>query len=245
MNINLDQAIAESKVLMTRPHYIGNPGYSEYSHVYFSTTENIKGYLENEKFNTNSALTVLASSDQVFNLVLNNIYDITAFDLNKLTYFNYFFKQALIYNFTYKEYFDFINKYLNYYINFKNIKNEFYKLKNYLPNDVFNYFNELLIFNEKLNDCGLYAHKNYLKNLYVNSGVKKNFNSYLSNEANYNELKSKLLNLKIDFIFDNALNIPNLLTKKYDVILLSNISDYLYMFKKGFNHQDFNEFIWY
>lgn len=56
--------------------------------VYSYTNENIKSYLNNFDFNgKSSALSVLSSGDQVFNLIHNGITNIDTFDSNYLTEF--------------------------------------------------------------------------------------------------------------------------------------------------------------
>ena len=66
----------------------------EYSKLYLNTSENIKGYNKYLKGDYNSALLPTSSGDFIFESVLDDIKDITAYDINRLA--KYFVKLKVV-----------------------------------------------------------------------------------------------------------------------------------------------------
>ena len=76
--------------------------------IYPFTTENINGMFSHFNFKDKDCLSVLGSSDQVFDMYLRGASSVTAFDINPLTeYFFYLKKAALDANLTKEEYLDY------------------------------------------------------------------------------------------------------------------------------------------
>lgn len=210
--------------------------------VYSYTNENIKSYLNNFDFNDkNSALSVLSSGDQVFNLIHNGIINIDTFDSNYLTeFYSLGIKKAMILKYDYK---DFLHKYLDLLLGYYSIYKEsifIEKLLPYMDNRYAMFWNDLVKFNYDLQS------NNSDKRLLISDIVTKKFimkdriklyNNYLSSNENYEILKDNLLNSKINFSCLDILDISNKFNNKYDFILLSNIFDYLdSRFKLGWNY---------
>lgn len=210
--------------------------------VYSYTNENIKSYLNNFDFNDkNSALSVLSSGDQVFNLIHNGIINIDTFDSNYLTeFYSLGIKKAMILKYDYK---DFLHKYLDLLLGYYSIYKEsifIEKLLPYMDNKYAIFWNELVKFNYDLQS------NNSDKRLLISDIVTKKFiikdriklyNNYLSSNEDYEMLKDNLLNSKINFSCLDILDISNKFNNKYDFILLSNIFDYLdSRFKLGWNY---------
>ena len=84
MNIDLEEALRASMDLIYGVHFFH--GFKDYASTYFVTSECIKDYLKAHEFLKNRALTILSGGDQVFNLITSGVYEIDAFDSNKLTY---------------------------------------------------------------------------------------------------------------------------------------------------------------
>ena len=77
--------------------------------IYPFTTENINGMFSHFNFKDKDCLSVLGSSDQVFDMYLRGAKSVTAFDINPLTeYLFYLKKAALDANLTKEEYLDYL-----------------------------------------------------------------------------------------------------------------------------------------
>lgn len=210
--------------------------------VYSYTNENIKSYLNNFDFNDkNSALSVLSSGDQVFNLIHNGIINIDTFDSNYLTeFYSLGIKKAMILKYDYK---DFLHKYLDLLLGYYSIYKEsifIEKLLPYMDNKYAVFWNELVKFNydlqSNISDKRLLISDIVIKKFIMKDRIKL-YNNYLSNNEDYEILKDNLLNSKINFSCLDILDISNKFNNKYDFILLSNIFDYLdSRFKLGWNY---------
>ena len=76
--------------------------------IYPFTTENINGMFSHFNFKDKDCLSVLGSSDQIFDMYLRGAKSVTAFDINPLTeYLFYLKKAALDANLTKEEYLDY------------------------------------------------------------------------------------------------------------------------------------------
>ena len=86
--------------------------HSKYSKIYFWTNENVDAYLNLVTFEgKDSALSVLASGDQLFNLICKGIINIDTFDSNKLTeYFAFGLKRAAILKYSYQDYIKYMGR---------------------------------------------------------------------------------------------------------------------------------------
>lgn len=210
--------------------------------VYSYTNENIKSYLNNFDFNDkNSALSVLSSGDQVFNLIHNGIINIDTFDSNYLTeFYSLGIKKAMILKYDYK---DFLHKYLDLLLGYYSIYKEsifIEKLLPYMDNKYAVFWNELVKFNydlqSNISDKRLLISDIVIKKFIMKDRIKL-YNNYLSSNEDYEILKDNLLNSKINFSCLDILDISNKFNNKYDFILLSNIFDYLdSRFKLGWNY---------
>lgn len=215
-SINLEEALANSKRLMKNDYSLI---FRKYSMSYFTTTEFIADYLDNEHFNRGRGLTVLASGDHVFGLVEKGIKEIDAFDINRLAYYIYHFKLAMLkklpydkflkvcYNFTYWTYRDEVIEVLN-------------NLKDNMPEDVYEYFRRIFEWEEK--EAGSIDYLFYEPTY----GTLEKANSYLHSEENYLLCRKKVIDTKVNLFFGDARSIPEIVDGTYDIILLSNIADY-------------------
>ncbi len=233
--MNLEEAIKASlKIIDDAFNQPSFKGFESYISCYMAATECIKEYLLCCDYNRDRALTVLGSGDHIFNLLHQGIEKIDAFDVNKLQYFVYHLRKAMLLELTYD---DFCRA--NYY--FAGFNNEdsldlVNRLKNYLPEDVYEYFRRVFEHCIKEN-----AYSSFLFH-----SVSKHFkyaNIYLKSEEEFLKVKKSLLQANVTLYFENAINIPNLLNdKKYDIILLSNIADY-FKYSMDFGPKEFEKFI--
>ena len=206
--------------------------FSKYSKGYLWTNENIKEYI-NKKYISeyNSALSVTGSGDHLFNLILNNVLNIDTFDTNTLTEYNVLgLKKALIEKFKYNDFLTICELIAN---NMLTLEETTYLIKDLLPlmdKKYRKYWQNISEYNyqlQKNNDECL----DLFAMLFININEKNNFirkNSYLISKDNYGKFKENMMRANINFYCTNAINIldtfPN---QKYDVILLSNILDYI------------------
>lgn len=206
--------------------------FSKYSKGYLWTNENIKEYI-NKKYISeyNSALSVTASGDHLFNLILNNVLNIDTFDTNTLTEYNVLgLKKALIEKFKYNDFLTICELIAN---NMLTLEETTYLIKDLLPlmdKKYRKYWQNISEYNyqlQKNND----EYLDLFAMLFININEKNNFirrNSYLMGKDNYDKFKENMMRANINFYCTNAINIldtfPN---QKYDVILLSNILDYI------------------
>lgn len=206
--------------------------FSKYSKGYLWTNENIKEYI-NKKYISeyNSALSVTASGDHLFNLILNNVLNIDTFDTNTLTEYNVLgLKKALIEKFKYNDFLTICELIAN---NMLTLEETTYLIKDLLPlmdKKYRKYWQKISEYNyqlQKNND----EYLDLFAMLFININEKNNFirrNSYLMGKDNYDKFKENMMRANINFYCTNAINIldtfPN---QKYDVILLSNILDYI------------------
>ena len=206
--------------------------FSKYSKGYLWTNENIKEYI-NKKYISeyNSALSVTGSGDHLFNLILNNVLNIDTFDTNTLTEYNVLgLKKALIEKFKYNDFLTICELIAN---NMLTLEETTYLIKDLLPlmdKKYRKYWQNISEYNyqlQKNNDECL----DLFAMLFININEKNDFirkNSYLISKDNYGKFKENMMRANINFYCTNAINIldtfPN---QKYDVILLSNILDYI------------------
>lgn len=206
--------------------------FSKYSKGYLWTNENIKEYI-NKKYISeyNSALSVTASGDHLFNLILNNVLNIDTFDTNTLTEYNVLgLKKALIEKFKYNDFLTICELIAN---NMLTLEETTYLIKDLLPlmdKKYRKYWQNISEYNyqlQKNND----EYLDLFAMLFINITEKNKFirrNSYLMGKDNYDKFKENMMRANINFYCTNAINIQDTFpNQKYDVILLSNILDYI------------------
>lgn len=219
MFINLEEALSASKSLVYGPFF--SKGFSEYSRVYFVTSECIKDYLAMTNFAKDRALTVLSGGDQVFNLIASGMHSVDTFDINRLTYFVYHLRKAMIKTYDPSN-FEKANQTFtsaNYTTSERSIILD--EVKPYLPEKVYEYYRHMLEF------CSGNPLVNF-ESLYFYGGSEAFLrNNYLGKEQTYQKLQRKLDDVEVTFTFSDATTLPEKLLNTYDIILLSNIADYL------------------
>ena len=206
--------------------------FSEYSKSFFWTNENVHDYLKLIDFNgKDNALSVSGSSDQVFSLLNNNIFDITAFDVNKLTEYIFALKKAMICKYDYLEFLDTYTILVRDETSLEEFTDIILDLLPFMEEKHKIFWLNITNYNylmQKFN--GVENKLNLIKMLCVYFSEFNAFlcnNSYLTNEDAYNNLKTKINKLNYQFINIDALYLGNL-PSQYDIIILSNILDYFY-----------------
>lgn len=204
-----------------------------FSYIYPFTTENIKGYYDLLDFKNKDVLTVGSSGDHTLNLYLKNVNSVDYFDINPFCNYYFDLKRKAIEYLEYDEFLDFFC-YIDYPKLLKNNDkafsiNTYYKILPYLDDNTKTFWNNLYIEYRGIDirKSDLFSKDEEPSKILIKT------NLYLESN-NYYKLKDSL-SLKKEPIFYN-MDIKNIrLSKKYDVIMLSNISSYLeYMYKDNY-----------
>ena len=202
---------------------------TQYNKVYDFTNENVNCLKYLYHFDNSKVLSVIGSGDQYFTSILNGAKKVDVFDINCTSYLYLILKFYAIRELTYEEFYDFfINK------NFDNIF-IYYKLEPFLPLEVLKYYKYLI-----KNKPNIIKKKKYVE-CFKNDGIhlllKKNQKYYLNKEKpiipflikdSYYKLQEKLKNTEIpDFYNINLLDLKSVNNNHYDILLTSNIYEYL------------------
>ena len=199
-----------------------------YSKLYNMTTENIAGFIDNIDCVNKDVLTVAASGDHAMNVILNGARNVTCFDINPFSFQQVQLKKAAIKTLSYEEFLDFFGIFNYEYSNnyqFMDIK-LFDKIEKNLDKDTLAFYKQLYYFYKDDYDK---LHKNIYFDFDYELDKMKSMCNYLE-EDKYNEL-AMILNYDkdINFIYSDFKNlVDNIGNKKFDLILLSNISDYIH-----------------
>ena len=198
----------------------------DYMPLYMFTTENIKGVTESLDVYGRDVFTVCASSDHEFNFLLKGARNVETFDVNYLTDFYYWFKEAAVLTLEYEEFIDFFFPKFNFSFRKKtfNEKDFMRIIDNIRDEDAKEYWGNLVnIYGSEF----LYSSK--LFNIFYDKKLYIECNDYLKNKENYSKLRDRLKSHIHKFyhlnIFSELSEIPK--DKKYQVIYLSNIMDRL------------------
>lgn len=226
--------------------FMSGEAFSKYQKVYFNTNENIKGYLSDISGKYN-ALTVLASGDHVLNLIYKDIFNIDSFDSNLLTEFYVFgIRYAMISKYNYKDYLSVLSIIIGKNTSLELITTIIEELLPYMDNKYRLYWKSVNEYNYKLQSSNN-TNLNIFYLLTLGIGKLDEIilrNSYLLNENNYNKLKTNLFKTNISFKNIDAFDLKEHYKNKYDLILMSNIFDYMYRkFGMMYNYRNIEEYV--
>jgi len=210
-----DSILAQKIVSLSKNTY-GNSLFHKNSPIYIKSNERIElyqKYLNNKK----DVLSVIASSDQIINMILNNTKNIDAFDISIFPKYYLYLKLAGIKALSLDDYIDFFYKMNNNAEIYDDMY--FYSIRNYL-NDTYKEFWDSLInffdWNE-ITSSPLFSSEF----LSISDVIKQN--EYLKKDK-YNLLKNIDININI---YDGDILKLNTFNKSYDLIYLSNIIYYV------------------
>lgn len=207
VNEDIKQAM---KVMDTNSLFI-----DRFDKIYPFATENVYGCFDNYNFEDKDCLTVLGSSAQMLYMYLNGAKNVTAFDINNLTiYYFYFIKAFLLSNIS-KE--DFTNIFIT--RNSKEIKRVFSKILKHLKGDAYIFWKSLynMYHSSLFNDWKLFHYPDR-PTIYHTSG-------FLDDE-NIKIIRKKIINIDPKFIHCNLKDLSKYLQETFDLIYLSNIIQY-------------------
>lgn len=202
--------------------------------LYSMTTENIYGFLSKYDLRDKRILTVAGSGDQRLNAYLLGASDVTCFDINPLSELHMELKDNAIKALDYEEFLDFFGIVSKLYdknsiLDFR----LFDKLGILLNSDTYDFF-DYIIKNKKNSE--IYFEGEDLDTL-------EKMNGYFNVEG-YNKLKNIIKTKSIDFIGGDVCSLPDRIRgEKFDMILLSNISDYTHFMYKDDGLLEYRELI--
>ena len=198
-----------------------------FTKLYPFTTENIAGYLPFFDLKNKSVLTVGSSCDQALNAIYKGCKEITIIDISYFTKEYFDLKKSAILNMSKEEYLDFLNllKKTKYGIINPQVfqKESFQKLRDDLQKesmDSYRFWKTLL---------DEFPSMTVRRNLFIpdEDGLEviQKKNAYLKSDEDFQQLKENIK--KITPVILRRDIRKNTLRKKYDIIFLSNILDYL------------------
>lgn len=232
---------ADMATELVKSKFIKNNEFSEYDSIYAFTNENIKGYFNKLNMEQNDILTVAGSGDHIFESLLRTPKSIKAFDINRLTKYYIGLKETAIRTLELNEFITFFCRDKNYY----DVFNEqiYKKIRANLQEQ------EIIFWD--------YLYSRFpgqtlrTSNLFHDTEESYKFlkhSLYYFQSQYYNKLKEILIkqreeNRDVDIeIFDiTKKQIP--LNNKFDIILLSNIADYLEEFYDKNHLENFKNLI--
>lgn len=238
----LKRQVKSGEILSTRAPF------TKHSKIYLTANENVAAYTDLVKeTDAKSALTVLASGDQAFNLVANGVYDIDTFDTNHITeYYVLGFRRAMIAKYDYQNYLSITKKIISHNTSFYEICDIVMGLLGYMDEPYRTFWHKFVDYNYKIqrnkpqnfNPFVLLAMEENLKIENIISG-----NNYLTNEDEYKIFRHMLGHANITFKPANALKLAKSFSDKYDTILLSNILDFAFFnWSQYFGYQKLKEY---
>lgn len=212
--------------------YTSRPLFDRYSPIYTFTTENLDSYLNVLNIKDRSCLTVTSSGDQIINLALLGASNIDCFDTNRVAYYFTKLKLSALQALKYEEF-------IEYFTSLHAIRpnSSVMLLEN---NNVFSLSLYKKIYDYLDEDVKLFFDMIYSNNNQDNIEVKKLFynisderaiynNTYLRDKEHYykaRELVKKIVDKGINYNTLDVFDITSL-KNKYDIVLLSNIYDYI------------------
>ena len=231
MNKELEEALYTAKERCEGNIILDEASMNGFEEIYPFTTENIAGYIDYFDLQDKSLLTVGSSGDQIINAAFKRAKDITLLDINPYAKYYYYLKAAGILELNLTDFNEFF-RYNDYPKVFKYNKKVFdkasyKKLKSTLKsldNDSYLFWDELFDMHQPDHiKFSLFSNDEY------GTSVLGKSNLYLQSENTYDEAKTKLKELRPEFINEDIFK--SNLTKNYDNIWLSNIACYLYQDK--------------
>jgi len=196
---------------------------TNFVNIYSFSNENLAGYLRENNYQDKMALTVGSSADQILNLINYNCQDITLVDINPFVKYYYELKKAAIFGLNRDEFLDFFcNKMRTKILSTGPFEKRIYKkIAGYLSEESQMFWEKLLQkYHTRILKQYLFIPGELLRDSLILN------NDYLLQD-NFNVLRKKINNVKIEFVQANILNYDFGL-EQYDYILLSNVFDYLF-----------------
>ena len=204
--------------------------------MYVYATEMVASYYQRLKLKNKRVLTVIGSGDQVINALYFGAREVIGFDINRNALFMTELKLAAISTLSYQEFLKF----------FSQTKTGFdyklyLKIRLSMSQACQKYFDQLY---KEVRYHGL-GTSEYFRNrdklIYKNKNNVLQINAYLKSESSYKKMKSILVNSRPILYVENVLTLTDskkLRGKKFNVINLSNVPNYLTGRSFGLSEED-------
>ena len=218
MNKELEEALYTAKERCEGNIILDEASMNGFEEIYPFTTENIAGYIDYFDLQDKSLLTVGSSGDQIINATFKGAKDITLLDINPYAKYYYYLKTAGILELNLTDFNEFF-RYNDYPKVFKYNKKVFDKASyKKLKSTLKSLDNDSYLFWDELFD--MYQPDHIRFSLFSNdeygTSVLGKSNLYLQSENTYDEAKTKLKELRSEFINEDIFK--SNLTKNYDNI---------------------------
>ena len=217
----LEEDLKNAKYLIENHKFYRNHG-EMFEMIYPFTNENIKDMFSCFNFKDKECLSILGSSDQVFDMYLRGAKSVTAFDINPLTKYLFYLKRAALRaDLTKEEYLSFFCSSENY-DEFKKSFNEetFTRIVPFLKGNSYKFWTELYTrysgYKIREQDC-LFSFDEYKRS------TLESIVYYLSDEW-FEKVKEISSSIKITFVNENIKDL--ILSKNYDLMYFSNLIQY-------------------
>ncbi len=198
----------------------GNTSYHNTSFIYKFTNEEINNY-QKYLINKEKVLSVTASGDQILNSILEGTKQIDSCDISRFPQYFFELKKAAVKTLTKEEYLDF---FINDFIYQDELADDIYdKVRNNIENDSKKFWDSLFNF---FDGSEIYKSPLFSRELVIPSRVIDK-NKYLQGN-NYNILKEKLDDVKINHYIGDMRELSKTLNNEYDLVNLSSIIYYAF-----------------
>ena len=202
-----------------------------YAKMYSMTTENISGFLNKHDLKNKKVLTVAGSGDQRYNCYLNGASEVVCFDNNPLVELHMRLKDTAMQELNYSDFLRFFGVIIDKNGNSFLDSNIFDKFKRYLDKDVYLFYDFLIngFRRQPFGDAYYDFDYKYSK--------MRELDNYIA-KSNFLNLADNIGDKDINFLNVDVSNLPEVLDgEKFDMILLSNISDYIHFIYPN-NHME-------
>lgn len=198
-------------------------GFGEYSFIYRNTNENIQGYLNQLSIKGKDVLTVASSGDHALLSLLNGANSVETYDIN---HFAKYYQELKISGYQVLSYDDFVS----FFYTDKGFTYDIFEKITNLNDEVKDFWQYLFDYHDDYEIIDSQLFSNY-EHSYE---TLKKFHPFL--DRNYFTNNKTINNLT--FYQCDALKLPTILKKKYDVIMLSSIPNFIDDFAnlENFNH---------
>lgn len=229
-NINIYDDILTAKKIVSgklhpEPYVFGRD-----SSIYLSTNEDVSHeiYIDSLK-NRKRVLSIIGSGDQILNSILVGAEEIVGIDISRFPKYFLPLKISAVKNLS-------KNEYLEYFFGKSPLDVKYYnKIRSCLDDDSRTFWDQLY----KDFDSNLIYNSQIFSNFRLDGNKVVNLNPYLKDE-NYKKLKNKVEFVDVFLQEHNMFDIKSLNAGKFDLIILSNIINYIGQFCKN-NHNDTDE----
>ena len=226
--MNSDIAIAQRIVSGADPNILVADNFNSRTGIYMTSNERIDKY-HKYLMDRKRILSVIASGEQILNCILEGTKSIDAFDISRFPKYLLQLKIAGIKALSLNEYLEFF-----YCTSRKEERNEdlYDRIRIYLDDANVSFWDGLMDFFSwyEITNSSLFIGEPVIKGNVISR------NKYLQSEESYKKLRKVIDSVDIRTYDGNILDINNKFEDKYDLVYLSNIIYYIFIF--------FSDFMW-